>query len=86
MRMIEFFSKIWWRVQNDMEDSSFRRLKSDGHLDFLFADANRHPEIIGHDQRADQEQPAAGGADDVEGECIASTVSMKEYSRKPSEV
>src|SRR6185436_2617193 len=67
IRTIEFFSKIWWRVQNDMEGSSFRRLKRDGHLDFHFADANGHPEIVGHDQRADQEQPAAGGADDVEG-------------------
>ena len=30
------------------------------------ADADRHPEIVGHDQRADQEQRAASGADDVE--------------------
>ena len=40
--------------------SSFRRLKSRGRRHFLLADAHRHPEIIGHDQRSDQEQGAAG--------------------------
>src|SRR5882672_12138404 len=46
--------------------SSFRRLKSDGRLHFRLADAYCHPEIIRHDQRADQEQRSSSGADDVE--------------------
>src|SRR5665811_2620780 len=46
--------------------SSFRRLKSDGRLCFRLTDANCHPEIIRHDQRADQEQRSSRGADDVE--------------------
>src|SRR5665811_2592441 len=46
--------------------SSFRRLKSDWRLHFDVTDAHRHPEIIRHDQRADQEQPSSRGADDVE--------------------
>ena len=32
-----------------------------------FAGVDRHPEIIGHDQRADQEQRTARCTDDIEG-------------------
>src|SRR5476651_2391788 len=45
--------------------SSFRRLKSDGRLYFRLTGAHRHPEIVCHDQRADQEQRSSGGADNV---------------------
>src|SRR3569833_4655020 len=68
IRMIEFFSKIWCRCQKDMlYCSSYRRLKSERRLDFRLADPHGHPEIVGHDQRADQEERAAKGTNDVEG-------------------
>src|SRR5579864_533263 len=69
---IEFFSKMWCRVQNDILCSSFRRLKSKGRRSsdrrelLRLADPHRHPEIIGHDQRADQEQGTSRGSNDVE--------------------
>src|ERR1700730_7029175 len=71
-RKIEFFSKIWCRVQNDIRCSSFGRLKSDGRRRsqgrelLSLTDPHRHPEIVGHDQRADQEQRATCGTNDIE--------------------
>src|SRR5437016_315191 len=65
-RTIEFFSKTWWRFQNDIVCSSFRQLKSDVRRDLFFTNAHGHPEIVGHDQRADQEQGSACGPDDIE--------------------
>src|SRR6266516_5550842 len=46
--------------------SSFRRLKSEWQLHLGLADAHRHPEIVRHNQRADQEQRSPRSADDIE--------------------
>src|ERR1019366_10498183 len=71
-RIIEFFSKIWCRVQNDILFSSFSRLNGerrrsrDRRAFFRLAGLHRHPEIVRHDQCPNQKQATTRSPDDIE--------------------
>src|SRR6516164_4622338 len=65
-RRIEFFSSAWCLIQSDMT-SSFRGLERRVGRDAdRLAMPDGHPEIIDHDQRANEEQRAAQSPDRIE--------------------
>src|ERR1700760_4375676 len=64
---IEFFSITWCLAKTDMA-SSFGGLEGRlGRGADRLAVTHGHPEIVGHDQRADDEQRAAQRPDHIEG-------------------